>query len=306
MKKMRLGTSNLEVPVVAVGCMRMDQLDEKGLADYVAQCMDKGLNFFDHADIYGAGKCEEKFSTALKQVGIKREDIILQSKCGICPGIMYDLSKEHILQSVDGILKRLDTEYLDVLALHRPDTLVEPEEVAEAFDILQSSGKVRNFGVSNYRPMQIELLKKYVKQDLIVNQMQFSVAFATMIAGELEANMLTEGAVDRDGGILNYCRIHDMTMQAWSPFQYGFFEGVYIGSDKYPKLNGYLEELAKKYETTPTAIATAWILRHPAHIQMVAGTTNIKRINEIVTGTEITLSKEEWYKLYMNAGHILP
>lgn len=306
MKKMRLGTSNLEVPAVAVGCMRMNQLDEKGLADYVAQCMEKGLNFFDHADIYGAGDCEAKFSVAVKQLGIKREDIILQSKCGICPGVMYDLSKEHILTSVDGILKRLDTEYIDVLALHRPDTLVEPEEVAEAFDILQSSGKVRHFGVSNYRPMQIELLKKYVKQDLIVNQMQFSAAFATMIASELEANMLTEGAVDRDGGILNYCRIHDMTMQAWSPFQYGFFEGVYIGSEKYPELNRYLEELAKKYETTPTAIATAWILRHPARIQMVAGTTNIRRMDEIVAGSEITLSKEEWYKIYMSAGHILP
>nr|WP_302597169.1 aldo/keto reductase [uncultured Cellulosilyticum sp.] len=306
MKKMRLGTSNLEVPVVAIGCMRMNQLDEKGLADYIVQCMEKGLNFFDHADIYGAEECEEKFSVALRQAGIKREDVILQSKCGICPGKMYDLSKEHILESVEGILKRLNTEYIDVLALHRPDTLVEPEEVAAAFDILQNSGKVRHFGVSNYRPMQIELLKKYVKQDLIVNQMQFSAAFSTMIASELEANMLTEGAVDRDGGVLNYCRIHEMTMQAWSPFQYGFFEGVYIGSDKYPDLNLYLEELAKKYDTTPTAIATAWILRHPARIQMVAGTTNIQRINEIVAGTEVTLSKEEWYKLYMNAGHILP
>ena len=306
MKKMRLGTSNLEVPVVAIGCMRMNQLDEKGLADYIVQCMEKGLNFFDHADIYGAGECEEKFSVALRQAGIKREDVILQSKCGICTGKMYDLSKEHILESVEGILKRLNTEYIDVLALHRPDTLVEPEEVAAAFDILQNSGKVRHFGVSNYRPMQIELLKKYVKQDLIVNQMQFSAAFSTMIASELEANMLTEGAVDRDGGVLNYCRIHEMTMQAWSPFQYGFFEGVYIGSDKYPDLNLYLEELAKKYDTTPTAIATAWILRHPARIQMVAGTTNIQRINEIVAGTEVTLSKEEWYKLYMNAGHILP
>lgn len=220
---------------------------------------------------------------------------------------MYDFSKDYILESVDGILKRLDIEYLDTLLLHRPDALMEPEEVAEAFDILEQSGKVRYFGVSNHRPMQIELLKKYVKQELVVNQMQFSIPFSNMIASGMEANMLTDGAVDRDGSVLDYCRLHDMTIQTWSPFQYGYFEGVFLGNtEKYPELNRVLDELSEKYDATPTAIATAWILRHPAKMQMIAGTTNFSRMAEIVKGSHIMLEREEWYKLYLSSGHILP
>ncbi len=304
-KKIKIGKSDILAPNVAVGCMRI--ADMQNLPEYLSFCIENGLNFFDHADIYSSGECETQFAKAFKQTGFKREDIILQSKCGIVSGVMYDFSKKHILNAVDGILKRLDTDYLDILALHRPDALVEPEEVAEAFDILKISGKVRNFGVSNHKPYQIELLKKYLKQDLVVNQMQFSLPMSNMIANGLEVNMLTDGAIDRDGSVLDYCRLNDITLQAWSPFQYGFFEGIFIGNnEKFPELNKTLNALSEKYNTTPTAIATAWILRHPAKIQMIAGTTNINRMREIINGSEITLEREEWYKLYLDSGHILP
>ena len=306
MKKMTLGTTGMQVPVIAVGCMRIGGMEPKERAAFLAGCLENGLNFFDHADIYGKGECERLFAAAQKEIGAKREDMILQSKCGIRPG-RYDFSKDYILSSVDGILKRLETDYLDVLLLHRPDALAEPEEVAEAFEMLHQSGKVRHFGVSNHRPYQIALLQKYVKQPLCVNQMQFSIPFSTMVAAGVEANMLTEGAVDRDGGVLDYCRLHDITIQAWSPFQYGFFEGVFVGNnEKYPKLNDELNALAEQYGTTPTAIAAAWVLRHPAHIQLVAGTTSRAHMREIIRGSEITLTREEWYRLYLAAGHILP
>lgn len=301
-----LGNTDIKVPSIAIGCMRINSMKLEELTNYIKFCIENGLNFFDHADIYGRGECEKLFGEALKLSGIKREDVVIQSKCGIVPGKMYDFSKEYILKSVDGILERLGTEYLDILVLHRPDALVEPEEVAEAFEILHSTGKVRYFGVSNHKPSQIELLKKYLKQDLLINQLQISLPFSNMIASGMEVNMLTDGSFDRDGSVLDYCRLNDMTIQAWSPFQYGFFEGVFIGSEKYPELNKVLEELAEKYCVTPTGIATAWILRHPAKIQMIAGTTKISRLKEIIDGSKIKLTKEEWYRLYISAGHILP
>lgn len=306
MKRMSLGTSSLKVPVIAAGCMRINTLDEESLESYINKCMELGMNFFEHADIYGGGKCESLFAEAFARTEFRREDIILQSKCGIVPGVMYDFSKEHIIKSVENSLKRLDTDYLDVLVLHRPDALMEPEEVAEAFDLLNASGKVRNFGVSNHKPMQIEFLKKYVKQDIVTNQLQLSIPFSNMIANGMEVNMLTDGAPDRDGSVLDYCRLKDMTIQAWSPFQYGFFEGVFIGSDKFPELNQQLEELAERYDVTPITIVAAWMLRHPAHFQVIAGTTNLSRLEEMALGCDITLCREEWYRIYLSAGHILP
>lgn len=307
MKQISLGKSKLQVPVIAAGCMRISDMEIKDITAYINFCIEKGINFFDHADIYGKGSCETMFAEAFKATNYKREDVILQSKCAIRPGICYDFSKEYILNSVDSILKRLDTDYLDILLLHRPDALVEPEEVAEAFDSLEQSGKVRHFGVSNHRPYQIELLKKYVKQDLLVNQLQLSLPFSNMIAAGLEANMLTDGAYDRDGGILDYSRLNNMTIQAWSPFQYGFFEGVFVGNhEKYPELNQVLEELSETYNVTPTGIATAWILRHPAKAQMIAGTTKLNRMEEIIAGSNVDLTREEWYRLYLSSGHILP
>ncbi len=234
-----------------------------------------------------------------------REKIILQSKCGIRPGF-FDFSKEHILNSVDGILSRLNTEYLDILLLHRPDALVEPCEVAEAFDILHKSGKVRYFGVSNQKPMQIELLKKYINQPIVINQLQFSIAHTGMIKNGLNVNMVNEASVDHDGSILDYCRLNDITIQPWSPFQYGFFEGVFLDNEKFPELNKKINELAEKYGVTNSAIAIAWILRHPANMQPVLGTVNADRIKAIAKAAEFRLSREEWYDVFRAAGNILP
>jgi predicted oxidoreductase len=305
MKTMQLGTSTLEVPILAVGCMRINGLEKSEAERFVQTALDNGANFFDHADIYGGGTCEEIFADAIHMNSAIREKIILQSKCGIRKG-MFDFSKEHILGSVDGILKRLKTEYLDVLLLHRPDALVEPEEVAEAFDQLHSSGKVRNFGVSNQNPMQIQLLKKYVKQPIIANQLQLSITNATMISAGIHVNMLDESALNRDGSILDYCRLNDITIQPWSPFQYGFFEGVFLNNEKFPELNIKIDEVAAKYGVTNTTIAIAWLLRHPAHMQPVTGTMNVDRLLDCIKASEIYLTREEWYEIYRSAGNILP
>ncbi|MDQ0113356.1 aldo/keto reductase [Paenibacillus harenae] len=306
MKTMKLGSSNLEVPVVALGCMRLPSLDKQQAERFVQTALEQGANFFEHADIYGAGKAEELFAEAVHMSPSVREKLILQSKCGIVPGVMFDFSKEHILNSVDGILKRLNTDYLDTLLLHRPDTLVEPEEVAEAFDLLESSGKVRHFGVSNQNPMQIQLLKKYVKQPLIANQLQLSITNATMISQGFNVNMENGAAVNRDGSILDFCRLHDITIQPWSPFQYGFFEGVFLGNEKFPELNKKIDEIAAKYEVTNTTIAVAWLLRHPANMQPVIGTMNIERLKDCIQAAEIRLTREEWYAIFLAAGNILP
>lgn len=219
---------------------------------------------------------------------------------------MFDFSKEHILNAVDGSLKRLKTDYLDILLLHRPDALVEPEEVAEAFDALERSGKVRYFGVSNQKPMQIELLKKFVKQPIVTNQLQLSITNATMISNGINVNMENESAVDRDGSILDYCRLHDITIQPWSPFQYGFFEGVFLGNEKFPELNQTIDEIAARYGVSNTTIAIAWLLRHPAKMQPVIGTMNTTRLVDSCKAADIYLTREEWYAIYRAAGNILP
>lgn len=234
-----------------------------------------------------------------------REKIIIQSKCAIRPG-MYDYSKEHILSSVDGILKRLKTDYLDILLLHRPDTLMEPEEVSEAFEKLYNEGKVRNFGVSNHNSMQIELLNKYLKNKITINQLQFSIMHTGIIDSGLNVNMKNSPSIDRDNSILEYCRLNDITIQAWSPYQYGFFEGTFIDNPKFPELNKKLKELAEKYNVSSTAIATAWILRHPAKIQTIVGTTNENRLKDICTASNVNLTRQEWYEIYLSAGNMLP
>ena len=305
LKKFLLGSSNLEVSNIALGCMRIDALSKQEAANVIQTALDVGVNFFDHADIYGGGKSEEIFADALAQTGTKREDIFLQSKVGIRNGT-FDFSKSHILTAVDGILQRLKTDYLDVLLLHRPDALVEPEEVAEAFNILEKSGKVRHFGVSNQNPLQIELLKKYVEQDLIANQLQFSIMHTGMIDAGLNVNMQHDPSIDRDGSILDYSRLHEMTIQAWSPFMFGFFEGVFIDHEKFPELNQKLQEIADRYEVDKSAIAIAWILRHPAQIQTIVGTMNPKRLKNIARASHIVLTREEWYEIYQAAGNKLP
>ncbi|EIA21608.1 aldo/keto reductase [Listeria fleischmannii] len=304
MEQLKLG-GKLAAPSIAIGCMRMADLSVEKAEKVIRTSIENELNFFDHADIYGGGKSEEIFAEALQMTAATREKIILQSKCGIRNGF-FDFSKEHIINSVDGILKRLRTEYLDVLLLHRPDTLFEPEEVAEAFSELEKSGKVRHFGVSNQNPLQIELLKKNVEQDLIANQLQFSIMHTGMIDAGLNVNMTVDAGVVRDSGILEYSRLNDMTIQAWSPFQYGFFEGVFLDNPKFPELNQAVNKLAEKYQVTNSAIAVAWILRHPAKIQTVLGTMNPERIAGIRKGADIQLTREEWYEIYRAAGNVLP
>ncbi|WP_019586601.1 aldo/keto reductase [Deinococcus apachensis] len=305
MRTLKLGPSSLDVPVIAVGCMRLDSLDRSEAERFVHAALEEGATFFDHADIYGGGRCEEVFADAIGMNGTVREGIILQSKCGIRPG-MFDFSKEHILASVDGILQRLRTDYLDILLLHRPDTLVEPEEVAEAFDELERSGRVRHFGVSNQHPRQIDLLKKYVRQPIVANQLQLSLTNATMITSGFNVNMENEAAINRDGYILDYCRLHDITIQPWSPFQYGFFEGVFLDNPKFPELNAKIDEVAASYGVSNTTIAIAWLLRHPARMQPVIGTMNVGRLRDCCRASEVHLTREEWYALYRAAGNVLP
>src|ERR1051325_966883 len=219
---------------IALGCMRMSRVSVSEASTLLNTCLDEGIDFFDHADIHGGGKSEEVFAQAVTPA--IRGKIILQSKCGIRKGF-FDFSREHVWSSVDGILKRLRTEYLDILLLHRPDTLMEPEEVAEAFDYLKNAGKVRHFGVSNQNPGQIELLSKYLNVPIVANQLQFSLTNTGMIDSGLNVNMEIDAGVNRDGGVLEYCRLKDITIQAWSPFQYGFFEGTFLGNAKFPELN---------------------------------------------------------------------
>jgi predicted oxidoreductase len=306
MRTINLGLSGLRAPVIAVGCMRINKLDKAGAEKFVKTALDLGAYFFDHADVYGGGSCEEIFAEAVGMNPSLREKILLQTKCGIRPGVAFDFSKDHILKSVDGSLRRLKTDYIDVLLLHRPDALVEPEEVAEAFGILHSQGKVRNFGVSNQNPGQIQLLRKYLRQPIAANQLQLSITNATFITQGLHVNMLDDTALNRDGGILDFCRLNDITIQPWSPFQYGFFQGVFLDNKEFPKLNAKIDEIAKKYGVTNTTIAMAWLLRHPAKFQPVTGTMNSARLADCVKAAEIILTKEEWYEILLAAGNTLP
>ena len=305
MNKIRLGKSNLYVPRIAIGCMRIMDRGEENARKLIELALERGFNFFDHADIYGGGGCEELFAKAYGMTPARREKIILQSKCAITSG-RYDFSKEHIISSVEGILRRLNTEYLDVLLLHRPDALAEPEEVAEAFDNLTSRSLVRHFGVSNHNPAQIELLQRALPQPLVANQMQFSLAHTGMIDSGINVNMKTDEAAVRDGAVLDYCRLNDITIQTWSPLMYGFFGGNFVGNEQYAELGATLDRIAEKYNVTPTTIAIAWILRHPAKMMAVIGTTEPGRVAQCLDADEITLTREEWYDLYKAAGNRLP
>lgn len=305
MKRIAFGTTGLMVSEVSLGCMRIGNLDPADLDALVRTSLDAGIDFFDHADIYGAGRCEEVFAESLSRLGVDRKSLFLQSKCGIRKGF-FDFSKEHILTSVDAILGRLKTDYLDSLLLHRPDALIEPEEVAEAFEELMACGKVRHFGVSNFNPGQIELLQAHLPMKLHANQLQFSITNTGMIDRGLTVNMRHENSVDRDGGILDYCRLKQISVQAWSPFQHGFFDGTFIDHPKFPELNQAMDELAEKYRITKTGLAIAWIQRHPARIQSVLGTTKPSRVKEVAGACRVELTRPEWYALYQAAGNILP
>ncbi len=303
MYNIEFGKSGILVPTVAVGCMRIGDMNEKEVSAFVNTALENGANFFDHADIYGGGKSEMVFGKAITPS--MRENIFIQTKCGIRQG-SFDFSYEHIVNSVDGSLKRLDTEYIDVLLLHRPDALMEPDEVAKAFDYLKSSGKVRHFGVSNQNPYQMALLQSSMDMPLCANQLQFGIMHTPMIQSGINVNMYNESGVNRDGSVLDYCRLNKITIQPWSPMQYGFFKGCFIDNEKFPELNAKMAEIAEKYSVSKTTIAFAWILRHPAKMQPVTGTTNLIRLADCIKATEISLTREEWYEIYRAAGNVLP
>ena len=311
MKTFNLPGTDLTVPAVVTGVMRIQEKTDAEVRELFDASLAAGINFFDHADIYGEGAahgCEARFAEALQLTASQRADIVLQTKAGIVKdGPYFDFSYDHIIEAVDGSLAALDTDYIDILLLHRPDALVEPAEVARAFDELSAAGKVLNFGVSNHTPSQIELLKRYVRQPLVANQVQLSITHAPIITQGVAMNMAgVEQSISRDVGILDYCRLHDITIQAWSPFQAGFFTGVFLGNPDYPELNAVIDRLATAYEVPAEAIATAWLTRHPAQLQVVLGTTSPERITAAAKGADIVLTRPEWYELYRAAGHLLP
>ncbi|ANF33392.1 aldo/keto reductase [Leifsonia xyli] len=309
MKTFTFPRTDIEASNIVLGLMRISSLDDEQIRTLVRTARDSGITMFDHADIYGGETdgCERRFGDAGAIPASERDQVVIQSKVGIRDGY-FDFSREHILRSVDESLAALKTDYLDILLLHRPDTLVEPDEVALAFDELQSAGKVRAFGVSNQTPGQIELLQRSISQPLVANQVQLSITHAPIIAQGVAANMAgLDQSIDRDNGILDYARLHDIVLQAWSPFQKGFFDGVFLGDrEDYAELNDAIDELAEKYDVTPTAIAVAWITRHPAGMQVILGTTNEQRVRDAAAGSDIPLTRPEWYRLFTAAGHTLP
>ena len=308
MKMINVVNGPQNASAIILGCMRMPALSVEQAAAMIRTAAEEGVNFFDHATCYGGGEAETRFGDAFPLTGLKREDVYIQSKCGLYfDRKEFSWSKADILDSADGILRRLKTDYLDALLLHRPDLLFDPEEVAEAFDELHRAGKVRHFGVSNVTPGQLELLRKYVKQPLVFNQLQFSLEQSQLIDNGLYLNNLTtERSVVRDNGVLDYCRLHDITIQAWSPLQFGMFKGCFVDHPDFPELNKVLGELGEKYGVSKTAVAIAWILRHPAKMQAIAGTMNPDHLRNICAAAGVTLTHQEWYQLYLASGKFLP
>lgn len=299
--------ASVQTSRVAQGCMRIGGMTPNQIDTLIKTDLECGINFFDHAYVYGGGACETKFGEFLAANPSLRDKMLIQTKVGIRDGI-YDSSKENIIQATETCLSRLGLDYLDFLLIHRPDALVEPEEVAEAFDRLFAEGKVRHFGVSNHNSLQIELLNKYLGEDnpIVVNQLQFSPTNTTMVDAGINVNMENAGAVNRDGSVLDYCRLKGITIQPWSPFQHGFFGGVFIDNPKFPALNEKLTELAEKYGTTTTGMVISWILRHPANMQPIIGTVNTDRIRQIAAASDVTITREDWYALYKSTGKTLP
>ncbi|MDD7569889.1 MAG: aldo/keto reductase [[Actinobacillus] rossii] len=308
MRTMNIKQGPQNVPAIILGCMRMPDLSVDAAANMINTAVENGINFFDHASCYTNGEAERRFGAAFSLTGLKRQNIFLQSKVGLqFDRNEFDWTKENILSNVDGILERLGSDYLDALLLHRPDLIFEPEQVADAFDELYNAGKVRHFGISNVSTFQIELLKKHVKQPLVFNQLQFSLEQSQLIDQALYVNnKTTDLSIDRDNGTLDYCRLHDITVQAWSPLQFGMFGGTFIDNPNYPELNTVLQELANKYGVTKAAIAIAWILRHPAKMQVIVGTMNPQHLVDICAASDVKITHQEWYQLYLASGKFLP
>ena len=305
MRYFEFGCTKRKVSVIGLGCMRMDDLTAKQVDSVIKASLDNGINFFDHADIYGDGECEKKFGAAMKRDKSLRDRIFIQSKCTIRDGL-YDFSRDYILQSVDGILSRLGTDRLDSLLLHRPDALMELDDVREAFEKLYSEGKVHSFGVSNMNRFQMELLQSGVSFPIVADQVQLSLAHTPLIDEGINVNTMFNGAVTRSSGTLEYCRLKGIIVQTWSPLQKGFFDGCFIGDPEYAELNQVLDRLADKYNVKADSVALAWLLRYPAKIQVIIGTMNPKHIQSAAKAADFTLTREEWYELYRAAGNELP
>ncbi|WP_415741558.1 aldo/keto reductase [Streptococcus pseudopneumoniae] len=308
MRYITLGQDDKELSKIVLGMMRIEDKSVKEVEELVETALSVGINAFDLADIYGRGRCEELLGLVLKNRPNLREKMWIQSKCGIRieEFTYFDFSKDYIIKSVDGILQRLQVEYLDSLLLHRPDALMESDQVAEAFDFLYKQGKVRDFGVSNQNPMMMELLKKDVKQPLAVNQLQLSAAFTPGFESGFHVNMEDSQAAMRDGSIFEYCQLHDVVIQAWSVLQFGYFRGNFVGNEKFQALNQVLDRLAIKYGVTSSTIAISWILRYPAKMQAVVGTTNPNHLREVSQAANFSLTRKEWYEIYLAAGNNLP
>lgn len=308
MRYITLGQDDKELSEIVLGMMRIEDKSVKEVEELVETALSVGINAFDLADIYGRGRCEELLGLVLKNRPDLREKMWIQSKCGIRieEFTYFDFSKDYIIKSVDGILQRLKIDHLDSLLLHRPDALMESDQVAEAFDLLYKQGKVRNFGVSNQNPMMMELLKKDVKQPLAVNQLQLSAAFTPGFESGFHVNMEDSQVAMRDGSIFEYCKLHDVVIQAWSVLQFGYFKGNFVGNEKFQALNQVLDRLAIKYGVTSSTIAISWILRYPAKMQAVVGTTNPKHLREVSQAANFSLTRKEWYEIYLAAGNNLP
>ena len=325
MQIQNLGSSDLQVTRIAYGCMPLGgSWDNTPLSDQtkisairsIRAALDQGVNFFDLADIYCRGKSESAFSAIWQEIPALREKIYLQTKCGIRlpddPNASgpdgYDFSYEYIVRSAEGSLKRLKTDYLDLFLLHRPDPLVEPDEVAHAFDDLHQSGKVRWFGVSNHTAAQIEFLRQPLRQPIITNQVAFNLIHTHLLNEGILFNQ-DNPLLARDEGTLEYCRLHNITIQAWGPLAWGQLTGREVENPaaNVLKTAAIVEEMARSKGVSREAVLVAWILRHPAKIQAIIGTTNPVRIAAACQADELELTRQEWYRLFIaGRGEELP
>lgn len=304
-----IGQSGIEASRVALGVMRMAGKSREEADEIVHTALACGIDFFDAADIYGRGASSERLGQALADNGVAREDVKLQTKFGIVPGQRYDFTRAHLEAALDEELARLQTDYVDVVLLHRPDPLVDLAELAETFVAMRDAGKVRAFGVSNMNPWQVEMLQAALEPAgvrLEVNQLQFGLGHTQLISSGLHVNMADDTAAERGTGAIEHARLRRMTIQAWSPYQYGTFAGCFIGHPDFPELNAALDAVAEALGSTPTAVATAWILRHPAKIQVVCGSMTPAHIREAAAGADLDLPRDAWWELYMAAGNDLP
>ncbi|MCZ0716783.1 aldo/keto reductase [Aerococcus kribbianus] len=312
MTKRQIGNADLYASPLILGIMRMADKSTKEAAVALETAFDHGIYHIDSADIYGKGEADSRFGQALKASSLNRDDLIIQNKAGIvikeAGGPRYDFSKAHLISAVDQSLEKMGIDYLDNFLLHRPDPLMQVEEVAEAFYYLKHSGKVRHFGVSNFNPSQIEFLQSALLDKLQTNQLQFGLMHADMISQGVNTNMSYDEGASENGnaGLIEYCRFKQITIQAWSPFQFGMIQGSFIDHPDFPELNAKLAELADRHQVGKNAIAAAWILKHPANMQVIIGTMTPDHIKDSAQAAHIKLSNQEWYDLYLAAGHPLP